>query len=1063
MDHRPLPRSYRVLARRLAVVWLVYTLVGYASLSLADPVHGISPLYFAAGVAVAFVAGWGPGMAFGIAAGSATLLFLTDDSSLHVGLNVGWLVGLVWIAGGALQALVAGALLRRFVAWPLVLERPGDVLRFFLIAGPVASLVASLLSTAAMGAAGLLDAGQWPRLALAWWAGDTLGALIGAPIALTLVGRPREVWAPRRTTVGLPLLIATVVLMLSIGQVQRWDRQREQAAFARDAAATADSVRLHLQSYLDALEALNGVYIASEQVTRDEFQRAARPWLRSLQGVRALGWHERVPRSDWPAFEARQVAEGMAGYRLFDLGGKPPAGDEAIAMRYVEPLAGNAVGLGFNVLSVPQARAALLEARAQNQPVASGPMRLIQETAQQKGVVVYRAVYAGHPGTREERMAATRGAVFISLRMEDTLAATLRSAPSYLGVCLMDVAAGAQARLAGDTSCPEPGQAAASGGEPGPVAVPLAFAGRNWELRIWPRGPVPLVGGAAANTWLFAGAGVFFSTALGALLLVMSARTWRIEEAVRERTLQLEIEVGERRRTEAALRESEQRFRAIFDHTPVGVAYADPQGGILQVNSGFCRMTGRTPGELAGMRLTDLLHAEDRFNAIELISRLGRQGGAILDGDWRVLQPVGQVRHARVHVQLLQSDASSGIVCVAEDVTERQQLRRAEAAREIAEAANRAKSEFLSRMSHELRTPLNAMLGFAQLMDMDSQNALPLPQRQRVEQIERAGWHLLEMINDVLDLSRIEAGTLRLNLEPLGLQEIVQSAIVMVEPQADRCQVAIRAAVHPPGLVVLADATRLKQLLTNLLTNAVKYNRPGGQVVLSSRMLGEGDVAIDVSDDGLGMSATQLSELFQPFNRLGRERSGTEGTGIGLVISQRLADLMGGTLAARSVEGQGSTFTLTLPASSAPPSSPPEAQVPDTLSGYHQRRVIYIEDNRTNVDVMRGILEQRPQVRFESYATAREGLAALREHPEGLLLLLDMHLPDMNGADVLRALKADPATADVPVVMVSADALAAQADLAMHLGAERYLAKPVDVNEVLAVVDDLLGAQATVW
>jgi len=312
------------------------------------------------------------------------------------------------------------------------------------------------------------------------------------------------------------------------------------------------------------------------------------------------------------------------------------------------------------------------------------------------------------------------------------------------------------------------------------------------------------------------------------------------------------------------------------------------------------------------------------------------------------------------------------------------------------------------------------------------------------------------MINDVLDLSRIESGNLRLQTETLDLAELLDATIGMVEGEARQRNIRISQNLAPGTSTLLGDATRVKQILTNLLSNAVKYNADGGRIHISSRLVDADTVEVTVTDTGLGLTPEQLGELFQPFNRLGRERSAQQGTGIGLVISQRLAELMGGALRANSVAAQGSSFILTLPCSTDPDTvrSDLDALAP-AAAQYHRRIVHYVEDNETNVEVMRGILAQRPQVEMQVSVTGLDGLAAIRaRRPD--LILLDMHLPDISGMELLRHLKSDPHTGSIPIVVVSADALAQQIEAAFEAGCTHYLTKPVSVSELLNVLDDQL-------
>jgi signal transduction histidine kinase/BarA-like signal transduction histidine kinase len=423
------------------------------------------------------------------------------------------------------------------------------------------------------------------------------------------------------------------------------------------------------------------------------------------------------------------------------------------------------------------------------------------------------------------------------------------------------------------------------------------------------------------------------------------------------------------------------------------------------------------------------------------------------------VRPDGSVTHARVLVSLLRgSDGRPHrLVGVVEDINDRLRMEELDRAREAAEAANQAKNEFLSRMSHELRTPMNAILGFTQLMQMDAAEPLPPAQRGRAQQIAQAGWHLLEMINDTLDLSRIEAGSLRLEPTALELPPLLSRALALVQQNASERGIAISQRLDPDALRLTGDPTRVTQILTNLLSNAVKYNRPGGSVTIGATSPAPGWVEVAVQDTGLGLTEEQRAALFQPFNRLGRERSGLPGTGIGLVISQRLAEMMGGSLRAEAVDGPGARFVLRLPAaeSAAPALPAPEPDEPAAPQPGPHRRLLYVEDNPLNAQVMRGILEQRPGLELEVATTAEAGLAALRERPPALLLL-DWQLPDGDGLTLLSRLR-ELGAKPPPVIVVSANAQPEQIALAQTAGAQHYLTKPLDVRELLALVDELLA------
>ena len=397
------------------------------------------------------------------------------------------------------------------------------------------------------------------------------------------------------------------------------------------------------------------------------------------------------------------------------------------------------------------------------------------------------------------------------------------------------------------------------------------------------------------------------------------------------------------------------------------------------------------------------------------------------------------------------------------DITDHVLYEEAKVAAEAAERASQAKNEFLSRMSHELRTPLNAVLGFAQLLRMDVEHPLQPAQRAKVDLIERAGAHLLGMIGDVLDLSRIEAGSLPLSLEPIALADTVGEALELVRDAAQRAGVALLPPELPAGAHVRADRLRLRQVLVNLLSNAIKYNRPRGSVAVVARPAAspDGAIELEVRDTGAGLSAEQRAHLFEPFNRLGAERSAVEGTGIGLVIVHRLLELMGAVIEVDSEPGRGSCFRLRLPAAQPPraPSRPlPPPRTDAAGPAPRGLRVLYAEDNAVNVELLRQVLALRPACTLAVARSGTEAIAAARaERPD--LLLLDMHLGDMSGFDVTAALDADAATRGIARVALSADAMPDRAHAARGRGFLAYLTKPLDVVQLLAVLDAQLDSR----
>lgn len=383
-----------------------------------------------------------------------------------------------------------------------------------------------------------------------------------------------------------------------------------------------------------------------------------------------------------------------------------------------------------------------------------------------------------------------------------------------------------------------------------------------------------------------------------------------------------------------------------------------------------------------------------------------------------------------------------------------------------ADRANRAKSEFLSSMSHELRTPLNSILGFAQVLENSRKYPLVDKQKEYVRQILKSGQHLLDLINDVLDLSRVEAGKLSLSIEPITLPHLVEECLTIVRGQADQQGITLVVPVAAMSFTVRADRMRLKQVLLNLLSNAIKYNRPRGKVTLTATRTDSDHVRIVVEDTGPGIPEAQWGNLFKPFNRLGAETSEIEGTGIGLTISQRLINAMDGTIGFSSVAGQGSSFWIEIPATApvaynaATKAGAREFSNSLNYAGSRRRRMLYIEDNPSNVRLLEGIVDETTDLEVASLPSAEPGLeAAARDQPD--LILLDINLPGMNGIEALHRFKSNPRTRNIPILALSADAMPGTIRKAMEAGCLDYVTKPIDVARLLAAIRSALEEPRT--
>jgi PAS domain S-box-containing protein len=522
-------------------------------------------------------------------------------------------------------------------------------------------------------------------------------------------------------------------------------------------------------------------------------------------------------------------------------------------------------------------------------------------------------------------------------------------------------------------------------------------------------------------------------------------------------TLGYVMDVTERRQAEAAVREREATLQAVVEASPDVISILDAEGRVRSVSPAMERITGDPVADGVGRDAfsAEAIHPDD----LEPFAQAQRE---VLSGRRERAAVRLRVRHVDGHWVTLEAHSrplaalGGGLLVVSRDVTDQaakdEELRLAKLA---AEQANQAKSEYLSRMSHELRTPLNAILGFAQLLELDD---LHDEQRDNLGHIMSGARHLLSLINEVLDIAAIEAGRLALSLEPVPLADVAAETVSLIRPLADQNSIVVVSPDVACSTHVLGDRQRLKQVLLNLLSNAVKYNREGGSVELSCAPVADDRLRIKVTDTGLGIPPEALARLFVPFERVGRQ-SGIEGTGLGLPLSKRLAEAMGGTLDLTSAPGQGSTFWIELPLVEGPVEQDERERQDEAVPAGEQDEpsgppvtVLYIEDNMSNLRLVERILGRRPGVRLISAMRPELGLELAGEHRPDLILL-DLHLPDMPGETVLRRLQANPKTAGIPVVVLSADARPGLIQRLLEEGVRSFLTKPLAVKELLEVLD----------
>ncbi|HEX4639237.1 MAG TPA: PAS domain S-box protein [Chthoniobacterales bacterium] len=510
-------------------------------------------------------------------------------------------------------------------------------------------------------------------------------------------------------------------------------------------------------------------------------------------------------------------------------------------------------------------------------------------------------------------------------------------------------------------------------------------------------------------------------------------------------------DITEHKRAQEALLHAEQKYRAIVENAVEGIFQTTPDGEFVSANPALARICGYdSPEDLA-------THAKNIANDVYVDPAQREEFKQRIEAYGFVERFEYEIyRKDRTKIWISESarvvrDAAGKVLYyegTVEDITYRKRV-------EEVERANKAKSEFLSRVSHELRTPLNAILGFGQLLERQKPTEV---QRKRIRHILNAGQHLLGLINEVLDISRIEAGKMQVSLEAVCVADAIAEAIDLMRPLAFDRAIQLSAETNlDASIYVLADRQRFKQVLLNLLTNAVKYTQRDGRVTVSYHTSGSENIRICVADNGPGISSEKLSRLFIPFERLGAEQSNVEGTGLGLALSKRLTDAMHGSMGVESTPGQGSNFWVELPRTASPleqvASKRAEAVVPIQPEN-PARTILYIEDNLPNLTLIEQVLEERPGLKLISAMQGNLGLQLARQHlPD--VIMLDLHLPDVPGWDVLAELKREPATREIPVIVISADATPRQIQKLLKAGAKNYLTKPLNIPQFFETLDEV--------
>lgn len=881
-----------------------YLLTGKAGLALAIPPGYATAIFPAAGVALAALLLWGLRLWPGVFLGSFALNIWVTLAAGQAATPIAFALSAAIGSGAALQALFGAWLIRRFLGFPNTLSRGGEVIRFLLLGGAVGCLMSATVGISSLWLAGVVSADNLLFSWWTWWVGDTLGVLLGTPIILTFFSEPKSLWRARRWPVALPMALVTMVIVPSFIAASHWESQRITLEFRKRAALLQQTLESNIRLKLDAIHALRDFSYGVEKMDFKGFSTFTAGMLSRHPSLHAISYNARVRSHERTAFEAaiqREVDPDFTINERSPEGILGPAADrsEYVTVTYIQPLDANRKALGFDVASNPVRKTALDLARDTNQLVATGRVNLVQDRYSQAGVLVFLPVFPinAKQASAEERGALLQGYFVGVFRVGELLASALKGVdPQEISAGLYDArpTQGSSPFLAGYGGGQERWNediALESGlGHAGPWwSESFDFGGRQWRLELSPTRTL-LETQRSWGPWFVLAGGLLFASLLGAFLLLLTGRTARVEDLVLKRTGQLA--------------DRESRLAAILETAGDGIITINVHGIIESANPAAAQLFGYAPGEMIGRDVnTIMLSSKQEHNGV-IFKPAQHNGKAHADN---LCQEVEGLRKdgstiplelSVTEMKLVDQTLFTGIL---HDLTERKR-------------ADKLKNEFVSTVSHELRTPLTSIYGGLKLLVSGGVGTLPEQARNLVELAYRNSERLNLLINDILDIQKIESGRFAIELKPLDAATLVRQALEENKSYAEKFGIRYNFVEPiPEALTINGDQARLNQVLVNLLSNAAKFTTCGDVVEIRVERK-DLWVQFSVTDHGPGIPEVFQSRIFQKFAQA--DSSSTRqsgGTGLGLSISKALVESHHGKIGFRTKVDEGTTFFFRLP------------------------------------------------------------------------------------------------------------------------------------------------------
>ena len=873
---QPRPLANLPLPVKILLLALAYVLAGRLALLLAIPPGFASAIFPPVGIALAAVLIWGYPMLVGVFLGS-TLLNLSIGVSSFEALNLkGLLIASGIALSTSLQSLLGSWLIRRHVGFPTALTEERSIFLLLLLGGPLACLLSASGGTGVLYFSQVISAAEYPFSWWTWWVGDSIGVLIATPLMFIAFAQPRALWRSRAGNVGLPLLISCAIMVLIFVRSSEAEQHNLRLRFHEQAKLMSQTLQSRFDLYGKAAQSIERFFSASQEVTRAEFALFVANLPHTYPGISALAWDRQITAAERADYEAALAAEGFQAVRISqynEAGAQVPAGvrDSYVPISYIEPLAANAQALGFDVASDPLRRRALDQARDSAQATLTAPIRLVQGGQPQPGVLIIYPVYRGAPPpSLEQRRSSLRGYAVVVIRIKELIDSALGVYPAdSFQLQLQDVTEAAAQTLYGQASSELPGYAAALVWQ-----ERFPVGGRSLQLSITPTAAF-LQRNHGLQSWVVLAGGLLLCSLLGGFLLAMTGRAEQIRRQVEQRTLELS---------------------AILENAAEGILIFDAQGLIERANPAISRLFGYDAESLSRRWIGQLIPALHRDSGDALAGLLGKP-----------LEVGG--RHANAQQLELEITLSTyelpgrrRYICMLRDISARKQV-------------ERLKSEFVSTVSHELRTPLTSIKGSLDLLAAGTVGELPAAAQGLVGIAQSNSERLINLVNDILDIEKLEFGQIGIHLSRTDLRPLLREALAHNQGYADSFAVRLRLddSALPEQTLVEVDGLRLQQVLSNLIANAVKFSAAQGQVEISAQVI-DGKVRVQVLDHGPGIAEAFRARIFQKFAQAdgsdGRRRGGT---GLGLSICKTLIERMHGQIGYDSVVGEGSTFYFTLP------------------------------------------------------------------------------------------------------------------------------------------------------